>query len=161
MRVYIPATVPLLRGWLAAGSATAAAAAYAVTPTLREWYREGDIEELEHAASLLAAVGSLTLLADDVAAPPRRVVLAADVDEARATQDPEHRGAVRLAGAVPRDRWSSALVDDDGAAAVVAAAVELLRDPAADAADVDFALGEAEAADLGWYAVQELPFLLG
>jgi hypothetical protein len=53
------------------------------------------------------------------------------------------------------------LVDDDGAAAVVAAAVELLRDPAADAADVDFALGEAEAADLGWYAVQELPFLLG
>jgi hypothetical protein len=161
MRVYLPATVPLLRDWLTAGSATAVGPAYAVTPTLREWYREGDIEELEHAASLLAAVGSLTLLADDVAAPPRRVVLAADVDEARTTQDLEHRGAVRLAGAVPRDRWSSALVDDDGAAAVVAAAVELLRDPAADATDIDFALGEAEAADLGWYAVQELPFLLG
>ena len=47
------------------------------------------------------------------------------------------------------------------AAAVVTPAVALLRDPAASADDLDFALGEAEAADLGWYHVQELSYLFG
>jgi hypothetical protein len=160
MRVYLPSTIPLLRAWLAAGVAAPADAAYGVTPGLREWYREGDIEELEHAAALLAAVASLDLLASDAEAPPRRVVLAVDVDDAIVVPDHEERGALRLRDGVPTAAWASALVDDVDAVDVVVAAVALLRDSAADADDVDFALGEAEAADLCWYAAEELPHLL-
>ncbi|HWA65050.1 MAG TPA: hypothetical protein VG899_01600 [Mycobacteriales bacterium] len=160
MRVYLPATLSLLRDWLAAGAATPAGHGYAVTPSLREWYREGDLEELEHAAALLAAVASLELLAEDPAAPRRRVVLAADVDDTDVVPAHDERGVVRLAGSVAVAQWASALVDDDGAAEVVTGAVALLRDPQASADDLDFALGEAEAADLSWYAVQELADLL-
>lgn len=160
MRVYLPATFPLLGEWLSAGSATPAVGAFAVTPSLREWYREGDLEELEHAASLLAAVASLHLLAADPSAPPRRVVLAADVEDGQATPVLDERGGLRLAGPVPRERWASALIDDEAASPVVSAAVALLREPATPADDLDFALGEAEAVDLGWYAVQELGYLL-
>ncbi|HVW81792.1 MAG TPA: hypothetical protein VHB69_12720 [Mycobacteriales bacterium] len=160
MRVYLPATLPLLRDWLAAGAATAAGSAYGVTPSLREWYREGDMEELEHAAALLAAVASLELLADDEDAPRRRVVLAVDIDDSQVLPDLEERGALRVQSAVPFARWASALIDDDAAVAVVSAAVALLRDPDASAEDLDFALGEAEAADLGWYHVQELSYLV-
>ena len=47
MRVYIPATLPILselakRGELGPGPLTG----YGVTPALREWYVEGDEEEL-------------------------------------------------------------------------------------------------------------------
>lgn len=160
MRVYLPATVPLLRGWIDAGVATPSGAVYAVTPSLREWYREGDAEELEHAASLLAAVASLDLLAADPQAPARRVVLAADVADGDGVPDHDERGVLRLTAPVPAARWASALVDDVAAEAVILAAVALLGDPSANADDVDFALGEAEAAELGWYAIQELPFLL-
>jgi hypothetical protein len=158
MRVYLPSTVPLLREWLDAGGAAPAGSAYAVTPALREWYREGDIEELEHAAALLAAVASLALLAADPGAPARRVVLAVDVDDAMVVPDHDERGALRLREAVPTARWASALVDDEVSDAVYAA-IALLREPTASADDVDFALGEAEAVDLAWYAVQELPHL--
>jgi hypothetical protein len=160
MRVYLPATIPLLRAWLGAGDAAAVGTAYAVTPSLREWYREGEIEELEHAASLLAAVASLVLLADDPSAPRRRVVLAVDVDDAHVVPDHEERGALRLRERVPSARWASALVDDEGAETIVTAAVAQLRSSDSNADDLDFALGEAEAADLGWYAVQELSDLL-
>ena len=69
MRVYLPATVPLLRDWIAADAASAAGAAYAVTPSLREWYREGDADELEYAASSLAAVAALDSIRAPAASP--------------------------------------------------------------------------------------------
>lgn len=159
MRVYLPATVPMLRDWMSAGVATSSGTAYAVTASLREWYREGDAEELEHAASSLAAAAALDLLAADPSAPSRRVVLAVDVEDAEGIPDLDERGALILRGAVPSARWASALVDDAAAEAVVAGAVALLRDPGAAADDVDFALGEAEAVELGWYHVTELQFL--
>jgi hypothetical protein len=160
VRVYLPATIPVLRDWLARGLATPVGLAYGVTPSLREWYREGDIDELEHAASLLAAVASLDLLADDASAPRRRVVLAVDVEDSQVVPDHDERGALRLRDAVPSERWASGLLDGEDASEVVTGAVALLRDSAASADDLDFALGEAEAADLGWYAVQELSHLL-
>lgn len=160
MRVYLPSTIPLLREWLDNGRATAAGAAYAVTPSLREWYREGEAEELEHAAALLAAVASLDLLAADTDAPPRRVVLAVDVADGEIVPDQEERGALRLRIDVPLSSWASALVDEGDATESVIAAIALLRDENAPADDLDFALGEAEAADLSWYAAQELRDLI-
>src|SRR5687768_16448695 len=62
-------------GQLADGSLEA----HAVTPALREWYAEGDEEELEYVAFTRAAQGALRLLRHDQAAPRRRVVVSADV----------------------------------------------------------------------------------
>jgi hypothetical protein len=162
VRVYLPATLPLVEQWLTAGAATPldaglGALAYAVTPTLRESYTEADIDELEHAAQVAAAVGSLQLLASDRAAPRRRVVLAIDVPDDLVAPVPQHdRAAVRLAGATPVTRWASAFIDGADAEPVVVAAVAALGPAASGDDDAQFALDEAEAHELGWYAVQEL-----
>jgi hypothetical protein len=160
MRVYLAATLPLLQQWLDAGQAEVATA-YAVTPTLREWYREADLDELEHAAQLDASLGSLELLAADVDAPRRRVVVAADVEDDGVTAAyGSGRALVRLSGSVAVSRWGSALVDDADADLVVATAIAGLAGAARGEDDARFALDEAEARELGWYAVQELRYLV-
>jgi len=160
VRVYLPATGSVLTRWLRAGGAPVGLTGFAVTPGLREWYAEGDAEELEWAAAVLAGRASLRLLASDGAAPRRRVVVAADVDSADvAPLDEMERGAVRLGVGVPIASWAAGLVDAEAARPVVAAAAEAVD--AADLGDDDaeFLVSEAEDADLGWYAVQELPRL--
>jgi hypothetical protein len=162
VRVYLPATLPLLRQWVAAGEATLAdsgsgGVAYAVTPTLREWYHEADLDELEHAAQVAASIGSLELLAFDAAAPRRRVVVAVDVADEQVRPDPGNgRASARIVGAVPVARWASALIDEPAAEAIVATAIAGLALASAGDDDAQFAIDEAEDQDLGWYAVQEL-----
>jgi hypothetical protein len=162
VRVYLPATLPTLARWLAAGEADVAGdLGYSVTPTLRESYYDADLDELEHAAQIAAAVGSLERLAADPAAARRRVVVAADVPDVAVIAAPGvGRAAVRLAGAVPVSAWASALVDDGDAAAVVGEAAASVAAAAAGDDDAQFAVDEAEAHELGWYAVQELPHLV-
>ena len=161
MRVYLPATVPLLRMLSREGGLADIDVAYAVTPTLREAYLEGDLEELEYAAGADAARASLALLAADSTAPPRRVVVAADVPDAAATPDSGLGvAAVRLTAPVALDRVASIHIDEPEAEEVVRAAVAAL--PAADAGDDDaeFTVDETEGFELLWYATQELPDLL-
>lgn len=150
----------MLGAWLASGEAAAMGPAYAVTGALREWYREGDSDELEYVAGLAAATAALTLLAADPTAPRRRVVLAVDVDDGAVTPTGEEAAAVKLSVAVAKKRWASALVDDEGAESVVAAAISSLDAAAAGDDDAMFALDEAGAYELNWYAVQELPQLV-
>jgi len=159
VRVYLPATVPLLRRWLADGQAPVGLG-WAVTPGLREWYREGDEEEMEYVAQLAAGRSSLGLLADDPAAPRRRVVVAADAPDLDVLPTGGARGQVTVTVPLPCTRWASALVDAPDAEAAVSAAVEALPAAAAGDDDAAFALDEAAAAELGWYAVQELEALL-
>ena len=128
-----------------------------MTPALREWYVEGDAEELEYAALDDAARASLHLLAADPAAPARRVVLAADVPDASGSAGARRRrAAVRLAGPVPLRDVVSAHVDDADAADDVRRAVAAL--PAAEAGDEDaqFLVDGVEDHELAWYAAQEL-----
>jgi hypothetical protein len=161
MRVYLPATFALLAGWLATGRAEPAGPAYAVTPALREWYREGEADELEAVAQVAAAGGSIELLATDPDTQRRRVVLAVDVDDADVTPfSGADRAAVRLGASVPKTRWASAMVDAPDADVVVATAIANLARAALGDSDARFALDEASAHELGWYAVQELPHLL-
>ena len=48
VRVYVPATVPMLAEMRASGQlGSGPTVAHAVTPALREWYAEGDEEEVE------------------------------------------------------------------------------------------------------------------
>ncbi|MEJ5914154.1 DUF6912 family protein [Pseudokineococcus sp. 1T1Z-3] len=165
MRVYVPATLPLLAAWTAAGELPAGAAR-AVTPALREWYSGGDDEELEFSVLLEAATDALGLLAGDPGAPRRRLVLAADVPDGTATAlggplDEEPPSLVALAPPVPLRAVVSAHCDEPEAAAAVAAAADAL--PAALAGDEDarFVVDEAEEHDLLWYDASELAALAG
>lgn len=159
MRVYLPMTLPALAAALAAGSVESPVG-YAVTPALREWYAEGDQEELEYVATTAAAKASLRRLvgAEDEA---RRVVLAADVPDPAARPAPDlDRAAVRLADPVTLSQVVSALVDDPAATADVRRGAAALA--AADAGDDDasFVVDSVADHELGWYAVQELPALV-
>jgi hypothetical protein len=169
MRVYLPSTLPGLATALAEGAVGSVPfAAYAVTPALREWYSDGDLEELEYAAMTAAARASLRLLAEDPHAPPRRVVLAAELPDDLVSYEPgdaamaaeDERALVRLEAPVPLRKIASGHVDDVIASPAVRAAFKAL--PAADAGDEDarFVVDGAEGHELMWYAVQELPYLL-
>lgn len=165
MRLYLPATLPRLARWLEAGEAALdpdgpGQLAFAVTPTLREWYHDADHDELEHAAQQAAAAAAIELLAMDPEAPRRRLVIAADLDDALVSPAADRgRAAVTITTTIPRAAWGSALVDDTDAAAVVDIAVGQLAAARAGDDDAQFALDEAEAHELGWYAVQELRYL--
>jgi hypothetical protein len=167
VRIYLPATLPGLTG-AGVGSdkpasqievAAAGARACAVTPALREWYREGDIDELEYAAMTRAALASLRLLAAD--GSDRRVVLAADVADDAVVLDPgDDPAAVRLLDPVHLDQVVSAHVDDPSASHDVGAAVIMLEGGDGDGDDVQFAIAGLDDHELQWYAVQEIAFLL-
>jgi hypothetical protein len=139
--------------------------AFAVTPTLRESYAEGDDDELAEVALREAALASLRLLAaegvpaGEGALPPRRVVLVAEVVEAKPRPDLDD-AVVRLAGPVVLADVIAAYVDNAAAEPAVLAAVDVVD--AADMGDEDaeFTVGDAQDHDLAWYATQELPFLL-
>ena len=169
MRVYIPATLPGLaelnkRGEIGPAPLTA----YAVTPALREWYTEGDEEELEYAALTEAARASLRLLAADPLAARRRAVIAADVPDSAVVPvgTPFSRdegiapAEVRLETAVALRDIASYHLDDAGAEPTVGEAALVVG--AADAGDEDarFTVDGAEDYDLLWYATQELPDII-
>ncbi|MBB4933856.1 hypothetical protein F4561_004676 [Lipingzhangella halophila] len=150
MRVFLPSSLPALADVLARGEVRGTPIrAYAVRPEPGASDAAED-EELEYQALLAAAGDSLRLLAADPEAPRRRVVLAADVPDRIVEPDPGESGvaSVTVAGTVPLKRVVSAHVDDEAAATDIEAA---LADP--DAAD----LGEH---DLMWFATQELPFMV-
>lgn len=157
MRVFVPATLPLLERWRAARRVDASTG-FAVTPALREWYATGDTEELEYTALTHAATASIRLLATDAGAPARRVVVAADVPGA-VPEPANGRSAVRLA-ALGFESVAAVHVDDPEAEPVVRAAAAAVDAANAGDLDAEFAMDEAEARELSWYATQEIPDLL-
>ena len=165
MRVYLPATVPLLRRLGAEGELGAELTAHAVTPALREWYAESDTEELEQAAFYDAERRSLRLLAGDPTAVRRRVVVAADVADDRLTptggDDDDDRSAVAIHGVISLAAVASVHVDDLEAVADVTSAVAALAGAGRGDEDAQFVVDGAEGHDLLWYDVTELDDLLG
>ncbi len=137
--------------------------AFAVTPTLRESYAEGDDEELAEVAIGEAALASLRLLAAeseraDAELPLRRAVLIADAD---ATPRPDLDDAVvRVGGRVNLDQVVAAYVDNSGAEPAVKAAIAVIDDADLGDEDAEFVVGDAQDHSLAWYGTQELPFLL-
>jgi hypothetical protein len=162
MRVFLPSTLPAVAQALLAGQVgPGPMPGFAVTPALRESYASGDTEELEYAALTEAARASLRLLADDPAAPPRRVVLAAEIPAEHVKPDPRDGEPARVVikQDVQLKDLAAAHVDAPAADADVRSAVQAL--PAADAGDEDarFTVDGAEGHELGWYATQELSYL--
>lgn len=161
-QVYIPATLAMLQQLVADGSLRpVGGTAFAVTPTLRESYAEGDDDELAEVALREAALASLRLLAVEAGGelPPRRAVLAADVDDLAFRPDLDD-AVVRLSGSVPMDRVIAAYVDNAAAEQAVRAAIEAIDDADLGDEDAELVVGDAQDHDLAWYATQELPFLL-
>lgn len=185
MRVYLPATLAMLMRLTDSGEfAAIGGTGFALTPALRETFLAGDDEELSEVALRDAARASLRLLAgespehNDAAAdadlvadetttkpgdtptlPPRRVVVAADVDDVTLRPDLD-AAVVKISGPVPLARIASVHVDGADAEDAVRAAVVVVD--AADLGDEDaeLAVGDVEDFDLAWYATQEIPFLL-
>jgi hypothetical protein len=162
LRVYLPATLPVLRRLLDTGALDPPPLpAFAVTGALREWYVEGDDEELEYAALTLAAGASLRLLDVDPEAPPRRAVVVAEVADSAVIPAPAvDRGAVTVGAVVALPEVRSVHVDDPAAEADVRAAVEAVIEADLGSEDAAFVLEQAAGHELQWYATQELGPLL-
>ena len=164
VRVYLPATMSaldLLRRTAELGAAPLVA--HAVTPALREWYAEGDDEELEYVAFTRAAQSALRLLRADPGAPRRRVVVSADMPSTAVVRTDLDLGSseVRLDTAVPLSAVVAVHVDSPGAEADVAAAAAVVEEAVAGDPDAQFAVDSAEDHELEWYDVSELDRLTG
>jgi hypothetical protein len=163
IRVYVPATVSLLARLYKQGQlGPAPLAAHAVTPALREWYAEGDDEELEYVAFTRAAQGALQLLRRDLDAPRRRVVVSADVPASDVLRDDPELGSsvVRLATPILLSTVAAIHLDGAGAADDVAAAAHVVEEALAGDPDAQFIVDGAEDHELEWYDVSELETLV-
>ena len=165
MRVYVPATWPMLRALVRSGELDPiGGTAFALTPRLREHYTSGDDEELEYAALNEAARASLRLLAVEFglgedSTPARRVVVSADLDDVTLRPDLDD-GAVRIRGSVDLTTIAAVHVDAEDAEYAVRQAAGAVD--AADLGDLDaeFLVGEAEDHELAWYDPGEVAFLV-
>ncbi|GAB2487923.1 hypothetical protein GCM10027265_44600 [Jatrophihabitans fulvus] len=164
--MYVPATTTMLRELHDTGVlGTPPLTAFAVTPGLREWYvrsdADDDQEELEYAASVEAARGSLRLIDSDEGAARRRVVVAVEAPDASVeVRDDLDRGVVQLTVPVSLGDVASLHVDDADAENTITAAAEAVI--AADLGDAGSQekVDDAEGFELSWYANQELGALL-
>ena len=163
MRIYLPATTTVLRTLVDEGSLEGPRTAFAVTPQLRRFYAvsdaEADVEELEYAALLAAARGSLRLLDVDPLAARRRVVVAADVPDGAVQvldDDDTDAGAVRVSADVRLQDVASAHIDGAEAEPDIAAAVAVVLEADLGSDDAQFVVDQAEGHELGWYATQEI-----
>ncbi len=161
MRIYLPATVPLLRQALADGAfRPVGGIGFAVTAGLRAEYESAGTEELEYLVMHDAALASLRLIASS-GSRPARVVLAADCDDGVVTERGDlDRAAVRLASPVDWSQVASVHLDGGDAADTVTAAAAVVD--AADLGDQDaeILVGDAEDIELAWYAPGEIRYLL-
>jgi hypothetical protein len=163
MRVYIPSTLRRLDDACHSGEfGPPPLTAYAVTPALREWYTEGDDEELEYAAMAQAARASVGLLAADPETARRRLVVACEVGAVPPAEGTVELGDARLElnVVVPWSAVAAVHMDGAEAVAVVRKAADLWDAAQNGDDDAVFALDSCEGEDLMWYATQEVPDLL-
>ena len=162
MRVYFPATTRTLRELVDDGElGPAPLTGFAVTPQLQAWYRDSDLDELEYAALLDAARGSLRLLDHDPGALFRRAVVAADVPDEQVTLRPDlDRAVVRVPVPVPMKLVAAVHLDGPEAEKAVGAAVGVVLEADLGGEDAKFVVDGAEGYDLLWYASQEVGPLL-
>ena len=165
MRVYVPATWPVLRTLVKDGEfSPIGGTAFALTPRLRERYVTGDDEELEFAAMTEAARASLRLLAVELGlgedgTPPRRVVIAADLEDVTLRPDLDD-GAVKISGTVPLEKVAAVHVDGEEAEYAVTQASAAVDKADMGDLDAEFLVGEAEDHDLAWYDPSEIANLV-
>ncbi|GAB7048251.1 hypothetical protein JCM9534A_33770 [Catenuloplanes indicus JCM 9534] len=157
--MYVPATLPLLATLREKGELGAPGdPVHAVTPHLREWYAEGDEEELEYVAFTRAAQSALVLLHRDPQAPRRRVVISADLPGGTLTRGDDQLGSsiMTLGGPLPLRAVAAIHVDSTDAVADVTAAVEAVPGALDGDEDAQFTVDGAEDHELEWYDATEV-----
>lgn len=169
MRIYLPATLPMLREVVRSGEfRPVRGIGFAVTDGLRAEYPGADTEDLEYLAMHDAALASLRLIAGD-GCEPVRVVMAVDADAGQASSGGPgsvapradlDRAVVVLAEPVDWNAVASVHLDGGDVAETIRSAADAVT--AADLGDMDAALtvGDAEDIDLGWYAPGEIGYLV-
>ena len=165
VRVFLPATFSMLAELEETGQLTARSGwGFALTPALREFYTEGDEEEIEYSAFLEASMASLRLLAigDEEKFPHRRVVISVDVDESVVTPKPDMgEPVVALDPAtITKDNLQAIHVDIEESEATTAKAIDAIDN--ADLGDEDAGLAVGDALDnfMAFYDPTELPILV-
>lgn len=165
VRVFLPATFAMLTeleetGQLAARSGWG----FTVTPALREFYTEGDEEEIEYSAFLEASMASLRLLAigDEDKFPHRRVVISVDVDESVVTPKPDMgEPVVALNPAtITKDNLQAIHVDIEESEAATAKAIAAIDNADLGDEDAELAVGDALDNFMAFYDPTELPILI-
>ncbi|MCL6551065.1 MAG: hypothetical protein K6T37_08655 [Acidothermus cellulolyticus] len=161
MRLYVPFTVSALkRRWQGMESELVGpgTVVHGVTPALREWYVEGDDEDLEYAAMTEAAAAAVHLVVAELNAglpgPAGRVVLSVDLPDREVEHLPD-LGMTALGTRVAVHASDVAALHADEAAADP----ELRRLAAAIREETDDApalLEQIVDRDLLWYAPSEV-----
>jgi hypothetical protein len=161
-RVYLPATLAQLVVLRESGELPPPIEAHAVTPALREWYAEGDEEELEYVAFTRAAQSALRLLRHDPKAPRRRVVVSIDLPGPMLKMNGLELGSslVDVVGKVPLRTVAAIHVDGLDAEADIAAAAGVVEEAEAGDPDAQFTVDGAEDHELEWYDPSELDQLV-
>ena len=137
---------------------------FTVTPALREFYTEGDEEEIEYSAFLEASMASLRLLAigDEDKFPHRRVVISVDVDESVVTPKPDMgEPVVALNPAtITKDNLQAIHVDIEESEAATAKAIAAIDNADLGDEDAELAVGDALDNFMAFYDPTELPILV-
>jgi hypothetical protein len=162
VRVYLPATIAHLGPLRGKEPLIPPPMAHAVTPDLREWYAEGDEEELEYVAFTRAAQEALRLLRHEPQAKRRRVVISADVPAAGVKRADRDLGSslVQVTGPVAFEAIAAIHVDSADAEEAVAAAAAVVEEAVAGDPDAQFTVDGAEDHELEWYDPSELDQVL-
>lgn len=156
MRVYIPATFSMLEalkddelfhargGW-----------GFAVTDALRDFFTEGDDEELADIAFDEAARASLRLLdGAEGKFPHRRVVISVDVD-AEPNED-MGEAVVKVSGPISLSDVAALHIDVEDSEEKVKAAIDAVDKADLGDEDAELTVGDALEIPLAWYDVAEL-----
>ncbi|MBC6831606.1 hypothetical protein CRD16_03870 [Corynebacterium sp. LK29] len=156
MRVYIPATFSMLEalkedelfhargGW-----------GFAVTESLRDFFTEGDDEELADVAFDEAARASLRLLdAAEEKFPHRRVVISVDVEAE--PQSDMGDAVVKVGGPISLADVAALHIDVKEAENKVEAAIDAVDKTDLGDEDAELTVGDALEIPLAWYDVAEL-----
>jgi hypothetical protein len=137
MRVYIPSTLDELRELDDQSTLPTDAVGYAATTQLADDLDGLGPEETEFALTSAAAEASLERMADSGHERGRRVVIVAEIPSSPVVERLDLPGVVYIDRPVELSQVDAILMDT---------------------ADVDIAVGSDD--DLGWYATQELGYLL-
>lgn len=165
VRVFLPATFSMLAELEETGQLTARSGwGFALTPALREFYTEGDEEEIEYSAFLEASMASLRLLAigDEEKFPHRRVVISVDVDESVVTPKPDMGEPVVALGpaTITKDNLQAIHVDIEESEAATAKAIDAIDNADLGDEDAELAVGDALDNFMAFYDPTELPILV-
>jgi len=162
IRVYLPGTAGSLALLRATGRLDPPELAHAVTPALREWYVEGDEDELEYVAFTRAAQAALALLATDVAQSRRRVVISADIpaDALRPMTSDLGSSEVAVTGVVPVAAVAAVHIDSVETQEAVGRAASLWSAAQDGEVDAVSAVDAVEDYELEWYDPSELDRLV-